>query len=187
MSPAGSRSGPVFVGSASDLVSTASGCSAGNRSLRVPVASASRRAAALGVATLAALLLLPCIHLAAQEPDPAATPVPEPSAGPRAEGPVPPANPWAPLVRETLMRQCGTCHRSDLPSARPGALAVFDLREDPWDARLRVEQLGMLLVRIRAIDALPASETEAVERYVRCAREGACSPDVSPDVSAPPP
>src|SRR5262245_16082932 len=35
-------------------------------------------------------------------------------------------------ARQALMAPCGKCHRSDLPTAVPGALAMFDLMQEAW-------------------------------------------------------
>lgn len=43
--------------------------------------------------------------------------------------------------RLILERHCGLCHIHDYPTARPGALAVFDLREPDWSARMSNAQL----------------------------------------------
>ena len=104
----------------------------------------------------------------------AATPSAAPGPEVRKDPPPSSRNPWSDLARETLMRQCGRCHRRDLPTAVPAALTVFDLLDNPWDSRLRVDQLYLLLVRVRAVDNLPPPELEAVEKFVRCARDGAC-------------
>src|SRR5262245_61582718 len=37
------------------------------------------------------------------------------------------ANPWLDPAREVLVPHCGSCHRGDLPTALPNALAIFDL------------------------------------------------------------
>lgn len=85
-------------------------------------------------------------------------------------------NPWSDLTRDVLSPRCGRCHRGDLPTAVPGALAIFDLTEEPWYARLHDEQFDGLLRRIRGSEDLPASDAEAVEKFVRCAREHDCRP-----------
>jgi hypothetical protein len=44
-------------------------------------------------------------------------------------------------ARSTLAQHCGTCHASSLPSALPGALAVFDLDQPDRSARMSDAQL----------------------------------------------
>ena len=87
-----------------------------------------------------------------------------------------PRNPWSGFTREVLFQHCGRCHRGDLPTRVPRALAVFDLLEEPWYDRLTADQLDELLRRVRAIDGLPASDVEAVGSFVRCARDRVCEP-----------
>lgn len=86
----------------------------------------------------------------------------------------PPRNPWSDFTREVLVQHCGSCHRGDLPTRVPRALAVFDLLEEPWYGRFTADQLDELLRRVRAIDGLPASDAESVGSFVRCARDGVC-------------
>jgi hypothetical protein len=43
--------------------------------------------------------------------------------------------------RLILERHCGLCHIREYPTARPGALSVFDLREPDWSARMSDAQL----------------------------------------------
>jgi hypothetical protein len=89
------------------------------------------------------------------------------------------ANPWSDAAREVLVQHCGRCHRGDLATAVPGALAVFDLLEDPWHGRLSAEQLDGLLLRVRRIEGLADVDAAAVERFVRCARDGACGSEAA--------
>jgi cytochrome c5 len=43
--------------------------------------------------------------------------------------------------REVLDRNCGECHTSALPTAVPGALAVYDLSQEDWSHRMSAGQL----------------------------------------------
>lgn len=83
-------------------------------------------------------------------------------------------NPWSDAAREVLAQHCGKCHRGDLPTAVPGALAVFDLLEDPWYGRLAPKQLDGIVMRIRGTKAIDPVDANTVEQFVRCARDGAC-------------
>jgi len=83
-------------------------------------------------------------------------------------------NPWSDAAREVLAQHCGRCHRGDLPTAVPGALAVFNLLEDPWYGRLAPKQFDGVLLRIRGTSAIDPADKGTVERFVRCARDGAC-------------
>ena len=44
-------------------------------------------------------------------------------------------------VREIIRPTCGSCHTSTIPTAKPKALAVFDLKNDDWSGRMTVSQL----------------------------------------------
>jgi len=94
-------------------------------------------------------------------------------AGGQAE-PGPPPNPWASAARDVLAQHCGSCHRHDLSTAKPRALAVFDLLENPWYVRLTSERLGEVLRRVKGTSAILPEDAAIVERFVLCARDGAC-------------
>jgi hypothetical protein len=70
-----------------------------------------------------------------------------------AKGP-PPVLPEAPTrdsVREILVHNCGTCHRGELPEAKPAALAIFDLsHKEDWDRNLTAEHLVIAKKRLGA-------------------------------------
>jgi len=83
-------------------------------------------------------------------------------------------NPWSDAARDVLAQHCGQCHRGDLPTAVPGALAVFDLLDDPWYERLAPKQFDGILMRIRGTTAIDPVDKNTVEHFVRCARDGAC-------------
>jgi hypothetical protein len=69
---------------------------------------------------------------------------------------------------------CGRCHRSDLDTSVKGALAVFDLTEPVWYARLRFDQYDGILERVHEASAIPPEDVAVVEAFVGCARGGAC-------------
>jgi len=73
-------------------------------------------------------------------------------------------------ARDVLVLHCGRCHRSDLDTAIPGALAVFDLTQERWDATLTSEQREGLLRRLRGIADLDPADLDSVERFVRSPR-----------------
>ena len=52
-------------------------------------------------------------------------------------------------VREIIRPQCGSCHTSTLPTAKPGALKVFDLVRDQWLSTASTKQLGSFLSRTK--------------------------------------
>ena len=44
-------------------------------------------------------------------------------------------------VREYAKTHCGACHIASLPTARPGALAIYDLDAKEWSSTLTAAQL----------------------------------------------
>jgi len=75
-------------------------------------------------------------------------------------------------ARIVLERWCGQCHISAYDSALPRALAVFDLSEPEWSARMSTTQLEDARGRVRDRRGpegdLPITDDEIaiVERYV---------------------
>jgi cytochrome c5 len=72
-------------------------------------------------------------------------------------------------AREVLSARCGKCHDGDRAGAPPAALAVFDLREAAFAARMSSAQLGKVLRRLDGMGA-PAEERERVARFVSLER-----------------
>ena len=73
---------------------------------------------------------------------------------------------WSEQARDALVPTCGTCHRSDLPTAKPGALAIFDLTKDVWWATLTEEHDAGLLRRVKGSSAIPDEDKHAVEAFL---------------------
>ena len=73
-------------------------------------------------------------------------------------------------ARDALVPTCGSCHRSDLPTAKPGALAVFDLTKDPWWVTIKDEQYDGVLRRVRGSSAIAEDDKVAVETFVAAIR-----------------
>jgi hypothetical protein len=94
---------------------------------------------------------------------------------PAVSHPSTPANPYAEPTRGLLAQHCGRCHLPNLPTSVPGALAIFNLAEDPWYGRLTTEQYGALTRRLSGMGSLPDADKAIVENFVRCARDGECS------------
>ena len=61
------------------------------------------------------------------------------------------------------VRGCKSCHDSAVSTEHPQALAVFDLREADWSARMSTGQLRKLLTRLRSA---PAADREVVSRFI---------------------
>jgi hypothetical protein len=72
-------------------------------------------------------------------------------------------------ARDVLVYHCGHCHRSDLPTALPGALAVFDLSDDLWYRGLSPEQRESALGRLRAKPDLDPRDLATMEAFVAAA------------------
>jgi mono/diheme cytochrome c family protein len=81
-----------------------------------------------------------------------------------------PATALSDHARDALVPACGSCHRSDLPTAKPGALAVFDLTKDPWWATIKADQYDALLRRVRGIRDIADEDRAAVEAFVAAIR-----------------
>jgi len=60
-------------------------------------------------------------------------------------------------------RGCNKCHDGSLSTAKPAALAVFDLREPKWESRMSESQLEAMLGRLRSA---PAADRALVRRFV---------------------
>ena len=76
-------------------------------------------------------------------------------------------------ARLVLERNCGSCHIADYPTALPRALAVFDLRQQEWAARMSESKLRQLVPRLEGPvppDGAPSSATDSerasVQRFV---------------------
>ena len=99
---------------------------------------------------------------------------PAPVMAPAATQPTKPSapNPWSELTRKVLTEHCGQCHLGSLPTANRRAMAIYDLSEERWDARLKPENYPGLTRRVNR----QATEEQkmVVEKYVRCARDRAC-------------
>jgi hypothetical protein len=84
--------------------------------------------------------------------------------------PTPAAPDRADAARDVLVHHCGRCHRSDLPSAVPGALAVFDLTEDLWYRNVTGEQFDSVLHRLRAEKDIDPRDLATMEAFVASAK-----------------
>ncbi len=74
----------------------------------------------------------------------------------------------APAPRDDARRvlrsaQCSSCHDSGVSTENPQALAVYDLREEDWPARISDARLPKLLGRLRSA---PAADREVVRRFI---------------------
>jgi hypothetical protein len=63
---------------------------------------------------------------------------------------------------------CGSCHQGSLPTAKAGALAVFDLDRVDWPTRMQTRQFDAFLGRIKG--KLAGPELELVRAFVAAER-----------------
>jgi hypothetical protein len=69
------------------------------------------------------------------------------------------------VARKVLQtRGCGSCHDSAVSTEHPNALAVYDLHEVDWPAKMSDDRLPKLLTRLRSA---PAADREVVKRFIR--------------------
>lgn len=78
--------------------------------------------------------------------------------------------PLAEQAREILMTErCGECHDGARETAKPKALAVFDLSRPSWFDTIRDEQLDKLIGRINGTPA-PAERKARIASFVAVER-----------------
>jgi|RhiMethySRZTD1v2_1073278.scaffolds.fasta_scaffold41858_4 hypothetical protein len=80
---------------------------------------------------------------------------------------------WSEPARDALVPACGSCHRSDLPTAKPGALAIFDLSKDVWWEGLSADHDAGFLMRVRGTKSIEEQDRLAVEAFLEELRHGA--------------
>jgi hypothetical protein len=94
----------------------------------------------------------------------------------------PSANPWAEPAREVLVQACGSCHRPNLPTSNPRALATFNLQDPVWYGTMTDDQLRTLSRRIQGASKVDDRDRDIVHSFVNCKLTGACS-DARPQES----
>ena len=110
------------------------------------------------VLLLAAPLLL---SACAKQKEPALEPSPPEPLAIAPSAPPPPSSPppsttaaLAPAPAQAAFEHhCGECHRSDLPTAKPAALAIFDLTQGGWPTRMTEHQLEAATRRMKGVKA----------------------------------
>jgi hypothetical protein len=118
-------------------------------------------------------IALGCAEDRERAPAPAAVPAVEPTAPQVQPEPVVAAAPSAALVaaHAVIEATCGECHRSDLETAVPAALAVFDLWDPEWLVRLDDAALASMMTRLE--DQGVAPEDQASVRAAIAEVQGA--------------
>jgi mono/diheme cytochrome c family protein len=71
-------------------------------------------------------------------------------------------------VRGLAQPHCGSCHQGSLPTAKPGALAVFDLERADWPTRMKTPQLDKFLGRIKG--KLDEPKLQVVRAFIAAER-----------------
>ena len=89
--------------------------------------------------------------------------------------PQPADNPWSAPLRDLLVGPCGSCHRSSLATAKPRALAVFDLEEKVWHRHMTDDQIRELARRARLSKEVDEWDRPIVDRFERCRLDGECA------------
>ncbi|NNE99565.1 MAG: hypothetical protein HKN25_11150 [Pyrinomonadaceae bacterium] len=69
-----------------------------------------------------------------------------------------------------LKQNCGTCHRSTLSTAKPKALAIFDLDKRPWHESVTDKHLKGISGRIKTKSGLSDLERTATLEFISCVR-----------------
>jgi hypothetical protein len=59
--------------------------------------------------------------------------------------------------------RCDSCHDSSVSAENRAALAVYDLVESDWPARMKEAQLPRLLTRLKSA---PAADQDVIRRFV---------------------
>jgi hypothetical protein len=89
-------------------------------------------------------------------------------------------------ARQALKASCGRCHDHARPTARPGALRIFDLREQDWSARVTDVQMDHIVARFDGFQ-MPPGDQAAVRKFLDAerARRAASLPPPADDVQGP--
>jgi hypothetical protein len=67
-------------------------------------------------------------------------------------------------ARKVLKEQrCGKCHDTAVSTENPQALAVYDLHEVDWPARMSDQRLPKLMTRLKSA---PAADRKVVKRFI---------------------
>jgi len=109
-------------------------------------------AAVITTSTALAVVIVACTRAPRREPSKIAEARPAPTIAlqqPAMQQPTGPA-----LLRaradahDMLARHCGSCHEGHQPTAKPAALAVFDLDQPDWPARFDAHRFEVALGRL---------------------------------------
>jgi hypothetical protein len=110
-------------------------------------------AASLIAATLAATLLTD--RPAVRDPDIRPGPAPAPALTDLERA-----------ARDVLVARCLPCHQRSNPGHKAGALAIFDVDDASWSARVSTERLHAISARLAGA---PPAQRDAITRFVAAA------------------
>jgi hypothetical protein len=68
-----------------------------------------------------------------------------------------------------LLPRCGKCHDGALATAKPAALAVFDLVDPKWPDGLSDAQFGKMAARMKGVGA-PEPERARIDAFIAAER-----------------
>ena len=71
-------------------------------------------------------------------------------------------------TRTALIKPCGSCHISSFPTAKTGALAIYDLDDgDQWYSKMTAEHLQGLASRAEGGDQFSEEEKKTITDFVK--------------------
>lgn len=73
-----------------------------------------------------------------------------------------------------LKENCGKCHQSTLPTAKPKALAIFDLDKKLWHESVSEKHLESISERIGKKSEISSSDRTTVQEFLACIRKDDC-------------
>jgi mono/diheme cytochrome c family protein len=73
-------------------------------------------------------------------------------------------------VRELAKPRCGSCHQGSVSTAKPAALAVFDLDTADWSARMAPRQFDAFMGRMKG--KVEGADLQRVRDFVAAGRAG---------------
>jgi hypothetical protein len=69
-------------------------------------------------------------------------------------------------ARDVLVARCLPCHQRSNPGHKAGALAIFDVDDASWSARVSTERLHAISARLAGA---PPAQRDAITRFVAAA------------------
>lgn len=89
-----------------------------------------------------------------------------------------PLNPVTDLALVALKKtKCAGCHTGSLASAKPGALAIFDLDDEPWYLKFETEHHPGFTRRIKEESVIPEADKKVLLKFIDCQEGRDCELD----------